>query len=55
MQLAVGLIVGCMFGMMVMSLTIAARQNELCPRCNSELIENICPYCGYEIEVETID
>jgi len=50
MGLAIGLVVGTMFGMMVSAIMIDAIQGDLCPRCDSEMIENVCCECGYQNE-----
>jgi len=47
--LAIGLAVGCIFGMVVASLMVAAKEEELCPRCNSGMIRESCSWCGYEV------
>ena len=47
--LGIGLVVGCIFGMVVASLMIAAKDEELCPRCCSGMIKETCSWCGYEV------
>ena len=47
--LSVGLVVVVVMGMFVMVGVITARQNEICPRCNSGMIKYACSWCGYEV------
>ena len=49
--LTIGLTVGTIFGMMVSAIIIGARQDDLCPRCGSEIAEgeDACRECGYQL------
>jgi len=48
MLLGIGLFVGYIFGMVVAALMIAAKEEELCPRCTSGMIKETCSWCGYD-------
>jgi len=55
MLYGLGLVGSCLLGMFVMAVIISVRKYELCPRCSSGMIEDICPACGYREDVKFID